>query len=148
MDFKDILEKWDSSIEGKKAADGSRFSHIIEEKEGSYEQLYQKKKRGIRTGKSTLGFLKKLDDDAVLDLHGHTIEESKLLIAQFLISCVDSGFKKVRIIHGRGIHSQDGQGVLKSVVVDELQKSKNVRLYGNAPPDQGGSGATYVILQY
>ncbi|NCB02441.1 MAG: hypothetical protein EOM67_09785 [Spirochaetia bacterium] len=148
MDFKEILEQWDSSSEGKKAAGDGRFSHIIEEKESSYEQLYQNqtKKARIRTGKSSLGYLKKLKDEAVLDLHGHTIEETKVLIEQFLINCVDNEYKKVRIIHGRGIHSQDGQGVLKQVVLDELRKSRYVKLYGNAPPDQGGSGATYVIL--
>jgi DNA-nicking Smr family endonuclease len=53
----------------------------------------------------------------------------------------------VRIVHGRGLHSRDGVGVLKKLVIDELKKSKYVRGYGNAPPEQGGSGATYIILQ-
>lgn len=147
MDFKDILDIWESSPDGKKAAGDSRFSSFIEEKEASYDKLYQTNKRGYRTGKSALGALKKKKDEAVLDLHGHTIEESTLLIEQFLLQCVNQRLLKVRIVHGRGLHSKDGVGVLKQLVLDELKKSKYVRAYGAAPPNQGGSGATYVILQ-
>ena len=147
MDFKDILEIWESSSEGKETATDSRLSHIIQEKEASYESLYETKTKGYRTGKASLGALKKKKDEAVLDLHGHTIEESKLLIEQFLSQCVGRQLHKVRIVHGRGLHSRDGVGVLKKLVIDELKKSKYVRGYGNAPPEQGGSGATYIILQ-
>ncbi len=147
MDFKDILDMWESSLEGKKAAGDSRFSSFIEEKEASYESLYQKNGKRYRTGRSSLGALKKKKDEAVLDLHGHTVEESTLLIEQFLEQCVEQRMLKVRIVHGRGLHSKDGVGVLKELVLGELKKSKYVRAYGAAPPNQGGSGATYVILQ-
>ncbi len=147
MDFKDILDIWESSSEGKEAVGDSRLSRHIEEKEAFYDTLYETKPKGYRTGRASLGVLKRKKDEAVLDLHGYTIEESKLLIQQFLYACIEDELHKVRIVHGRGLHSKDGVGVLKHLVLEELKKSRYVRGYGNAPPEQGGSGATYVILQ-
>ncbi len=149
MDFKDILERWENSIEGEKAAGNGRFSRIIEEKEKDYDSLYEHKGRSgtYKTGRSSLGSLKRKADDDVLDLHGHTSSEAISLIEEFLAKSVASGFQKVRIVHGRGLHSEGGHSVLKTVVLNELKKSKYVRAYGNSPPEMGGSGATWVVLQ-
>ena len=150
MDFKEILEQWETSTEGKKAAGDSRFSHIIKEKEAHYDSLYTKgdvKKGTYKTGKASLGSLKRKADEDVLDLHGYTSTEANELLEEFLRKSVSAGLQKVRIVHGRGLHSQDGIGVLKKVVIGQLKKSKYVRAYGNAPPEMGGSGATWVVLQ-
>jgi DNA-nicking Smr family endonuclease len=149
MDFKDILEKWESSKEGEKAAGNGRFSRIIKEKESNYETLYENSSRKgtYSTGRASLGALKRKVDEDVLDLHGHTSAESITLVENFLTMSVANGFQKVRIVHGRGLHSEGGQGVLKRVVLQELRKSKYVRAYGNSPPELGGSGATWVVLQ-
>ncbi len=140
MDFKDILEQWEKSPEGRKAADKSRFSSSQRERNSSL-------RKGYTTGKASLGYLKKKEDDDTLDLHGYTREESLPRIRSFLSACVEQNMKKVSIVHGRGLHSEGGQGVLKEVVLNELRSSRYVRWYGDAPRDQGGSGATIVILQ-
>ncbi len=141
MDFQDILEQWEKSPEGRKAADKSRFSS------SQRDRISSQKRDGYKTGKASLGNLKRKEDEDTLDLHGFTREESLAQIRGFLARCVAQGMKKVSIIHGRGLHSEGGQGVLKQVVLRELKASAYVRWYGDAPPDQGGSGATVVILQ-
>ncbi len=142
MDFKDILERWEQSPEGRKAAESSRFSTSARDGRGDRAGSA----RVYATSKAALGILRKRPDEDTLDLHGCTREESRIRVEVFLRECVDAGMKKVSIIHGRGLHSEGGQGILKQVVREELKSSKHVRWYGNAPPDQGGSGSTVVIL--
>lgn len=144
MDFKDILEQWESTAEGKKAAERGRFSRMISEKERTTES---RKHSGYRTGKASLGTLKSMRAQAELDLHGVTGLEARTLVLEFLASSVDRRLKKVRIVHGRGLHSREGRAVLRDVVEDVLKNSPLVRTYGNPPPAEGGTGAVWVVLQ-
>lgn len=148
MDFKDILEQWESSSEGKEAAGNGRFSHILREKEeGLHQKKTHKSRGGYRTGKASMGRLKGMRPQAEIDLHGLTGEEARSMVLDFLQESIDNRLQKVRIVHGRGLHSLDGKAVLKDVVTEVLQNSPYVRAYGNPPPVEGGSGAVWVILQ-
>src|SRR3990167_876454 len=44
--------------------------------------------------------------DAVLDLHGMSVEDAKSAIDSFLQQCLHAGIRVVLIIHGKGHHSQ------------------------------------------
>ncbi|NLA93283.1 MAG: Smr/MutS family protein [Spirochaetales bacterium] len=145
MDFKEIFEKWEKT----KAAKKSRFSHIIAEKEaGLYRgNEVEQKKSGYLTGRSSLGKLRSMRSQDKLDLHGYTSEEARRAIKQFLEDSVAQRLQKVMIVHGRGLHSIDGKGVIRDVVRDVLDNSPLVRDYGNPRPVEGGSGAVWVILQ-
>lgn len=148
MDFKDILEQWESSPEGKTAAGKDRFSRLIEEKDDGLRQLDHPEKRGVyRTGKASLGVVKSMRPQAELDLHGVTAAEAISMVESFLRDSVRDNLVKVRIVHGRGLHSPEGKAVLKEVVVDVLESSPYVRSFGNPPPAEGGSGAVWVVLQ-
>ncbi|MFA7643570.1 MAG: Smr/MutS family protein [Sphaerochaetaceae bacterium] len=147
MDFQDILEQWEKSQEGRKAADDSRFSHIMREKDAGLHQSEHRKGSGYKTGKASLGPLKSMRAQDELDLHGHTGAEAKELVSAFLAESVTKRLQKVRIVHGRGLHSPDGKAVLKDVVDEVLRSSPYVRAYGKTPPSEGGSGAVWVILQ-
>jgi DNA-nicking Smr family endonuclease len=148
MDFKEILEQWESTPDGKKAADDSRFSHMVREKEEGLKQSSHRSKAGsYRTGRASLGQLKSMRPQAELDLHGVTGNEARVLVNNFLSESVGNHLQKVRIVHGRGLHSPDGKAVLKDVVVAVLASSPYVRAYGNPPPAEGGTGAVWVILQ-
>jgi len=61
---------------------------------------------------------------------------------------IQQGMRVLRIIHGRGLHSPDGQGVLKRLTYDYLQHGsiKGFVLAVVACP-QGGSGACLVLLR-
>ncbi len=149
MDFKDILEQWESTPEGKEAAGKSRFSRMIEEKEESLRSAtnVRVKSGGYRTGKASLGTLKNRRAQSELDLHGVSGNEARQMVRQFLSESVSKRLEKVRIVHGRGLHSPKGQAVLRTVVEEELKTSPLVRAYGTPPPAEGGTGAVWVILQ-
>ncbi len=148
MDFKDILEQWEASPEGKKAAGNGRFSHILREKEaGLHHGKTHKTRKGYLTGKASLGRLKAMRPQAEIDLHGLTGEEARIMVLEFLQESINQRLQKVGIVHGRGLHSIDGKSVLRDVVREVLQKSPYVRSYENPPPVEGGSGAVWVILQ-
>jgi DNA-nicking Smr family endonuclease len=140
MDFEEILAQWESTPEGKQAAKDSRLSRMKQDKR-------QKQSTGYRTGKASLGVLKAMRPQAELDLHGVTGNEARVMVSDFLHESVKRRLQKVRIVHGRGLHSPDGKAVLRDVVQDVLQHSPLVRSYGNPPPAEGGIGAVWVILQ-
>ena len=148
MNFKDILEQWESTPEGRKAAAESRFSRMLREKEANLiESQRVKTYHGYKTGKASLGVLKSMKPQAELDLHGVTGDVARHLVEQFLTESVAKRLQKVRIVHGRGLHSKEGQAVLPELVAEIVKKSPLVRAYGNPPPAEGGSGAIWVILQ-
>lgn len=148
MDFKDILEQWETTPEGRKAATESRFSRMMREKEESLKTIGQQKRHtGYKTGKASLGTLKSMRPQAELDLHGVTGNEARVLVERFLEESVGKSLQKVRIVHGRGLHSRDGAAVLKEMVEALVKDSPYVRAYGNPPPAEGGNGAMWIILQ-
>jgi len=76
-----------------------------------------------------------------LDLHTFPPKELKVLVEEYLFQCHQKGFKKVRIIHGRG------KGVQRQIVRALLEKSRLVLRFEDAPPEAGGWGATWVQLR-
>lgn len=82
-----------------------------------------------------------------LDLHGLTVKEARQLLSDFLIEMQQRGITSVRIIHGKGHHS-DGRGpVLKGNVAHWLTQRDEVLAYCSARPADGGTGALYVLLR-
>jgi len=76
-----------------------------------------------------------------IDLHTFRPDEISLLLNDYFQACMEKGFKEVKIIHGKGT------GSLKAGVVSFLEKSSLVDSYRDAPPEQGGWGATIVKLK-
>ena len=149
MDFKDILEQWESTPEGSEAARKSRLSRMIQEREEGVRSSsnLRAKSGGYRTGRASLGALKNRRAQSELDLHGVSGNEARQLVREFLSESVSRRLEKVRIVHGRGLHSPEGRAVLRTVVEEELKASPLVRAYGTPPPAEGGTGAVWVILQ-
>ena len=141
MDFKDILEKWENSPQGKEAVGDSRFSHILREK-GDHGHPGSNTNKGF----SKIA-MKRMPAEDSLDLHGYTSDEARLLAEQFIHESFKQGYKKVIIIHGRGLHSADGKPILKDVVEDTLRRIHNVYTFTKASQTDGGSGALWVFLR-
>ncbi len=95
----------------------------------------------------TISKLRAMSPQATLDLHGFTMEEAEKAVEDFLSECRSSGIRKISIITGKGLHSEDGVGVLKQYVSDLLDKSGCVTEKSAAPISAGGSGALWVILK-
>lgn len=84
--------------------------------------------------------------DAELDLHGLDVRTAQSLLRAFLAHAAGAGSHCLRIIHGKGLGSLDGRSVLRPLVVQMLSQRADVLAFVSAPANQGGSGATLVLL--
>ena len=82
-----------------------------------------------------------------LDLHGLTVSVARPLLVAFLDRCRASGARYVRVIHGKGLRSTSGEGVLKGLVASWLAQRADVLAFHEAKAADGGSGAVVVLLK-
>jgi dsDNA-specific endonuclease/ATPase MutS2 len=75
-----------------------------------------------------------------IDLHAFLPRDVKDVVMSYLEAAAASGFREVRIIHGRGIGQQ------RETVRALLARHPHVASFADAPPDRGGWGATIVFL--
>ena len=76
-----------------------------------------------------------------IDLHPFEPRDIPDVVADYLITAHSSGFREVRLIHGRGI------GVQRERVRSVLARHPLVEDFHDAPPDRGGWGATIAYLK-
>lgn len=82
-----------------------------------------------------------------LDLHSLHSEAARRLLLEFLREVTQNGLRCVCIIHGKGRHSEGGDGILKSRVRHWLTQCPEVLAFCETPPDEGGGGAVKVLLK-
>lgn len=82
-----------------------------------------------------------------LDLHHVDAATAETLLRRFLAEARDAGHGCVRVIHGKGLNSDDSLPVLKNVVDRVLRQRGDVLAFHSAPPAQGGTGAVLVLLE-
>jgi len=82
-----------------------------------------------------------------LDLHGMTQDSAKQQLAVFLDYVVNSKYRCVRIVHGKGLSSADGVPVLKQKIGGWLAQYTAVLAFCQAKPEDGGGGAVLVLLK-
>jgi len=88
-------------------------------------------------------------NDASLDLHGARVADVETRIARFVRRAHQLGLRRLRIVHGKGLHSDAAGPVLGDAVIDSLTKgaaAARVIAFVTAPEAQGGSGAVLVEL--
>ena len=76
----------------------------------------------------------------VLDLHPFRPREIPSVVREYLDVAFESGLRRLRIIHGRGM------GVQRRTVRTLLARDARVTAFGDAPLEAGGWGATWVDL--
>ena len=82
-----------------------------------------------------------------IDLHGMRSEPARALLVDFLNLALSKGYRCVRVVHGKGYRSPNREPVLKKKMARWLQQRDEVLAYCQAPPADGGSGATVVLLK-
>jgi DNA-nicking Smr family endonuclease len=82
-----------------------------------------------------------------LDLHGQTLAQAGLYLAQFLDEMQRAGCRCVCVVHGKGYRSADGRPVLKTQINQWLRDTPAVLAFSSAQPKDGGMGAVYVLLR-
>ena len=102
---------------------------------------------------------KKLHKSFTLDLHGYSLEDANKKIDNLIRSSYDQGTSKLRIVTGKGIHSQNEKdpyiskdlGILKYSVPEYIKNNKELMSLVNdiqdANIEDGGSGAFYIFLK-
>lgn len=86
----------------------------------------------------------KLRTDDTLDLHGYRLQEAIEVTGAFIERSVDSGYRKILIIHGKG---DNGQGVLRREIRTYLEQHPMTGTMGYGRGAEGGRGALWVILR-
>lgn len=84
---------------------------------------------------------------AELDLHGFTVAEARLEASLFLLACGIEGLRCVRIVHGKSGHVSGQPPRLKNMLARWLPARSQVLALCSARPEDGGTGAIYVLLK-
>ena len=132
--FADIYDRWAAE---QRQEEESRLEQAVAEKEPETKAFPQ----------IELSKLRQMLPQVTLDLHGLTAEEASRRVRDFLQDSHRNGLRKVCVIHGKGLHAPQGQGVLKDVVLQEIDRSKLVREFATPSARYGGSGVLWLILK-
>jgi DNA-nicking Smr family endonuclease len=81
-----------------------------------------------------------LSINLVLDFHGYTANEAITALQQVINNY--SNRVIIRIIHGKGLNSNNNKPVLKHVIRKFLMRNPRLLAYSSAHNNQGGAGAT------
>ena len=82
-----------------------------------------------------------------LDLHGLHRDAARKLLLEVMREATQHGLRCVCVIHGKGRHTEGGEGILKSRVRHWLTQCAEVLAFCEAPPQEGGAGAVKVLLK-
>ena len=94
-----------------------------------------------------------------IDLHGYTLDQANHKIEDFINQNYFAGIKKLIVVTGKGLHSQNEKdpyvsrdlSILKYSVPEYIKNNKNLmnKIYefGEAKIEDGGSGAFYIYLK-
>ena len=126
--------------DGRWEAQVGLIKMTIEEKEFDLVQAQQEapvKKKQVNVVKRAAG----KGPQARLDLRGKRYEEAMEALDAFIDQALLNNMAQVDIIHGIGT------GVIREGVTKYLQRNKQVKSFGYAPQNAGGSGATIVTFK-
>ncbi len=76
-----------------------------------------------------------------LDVRGKRVEEIIPILEQFLDNAILLSQHELRILHGKG------EGVLRSVIRDQLKQTKGIASFADEHVERGGAGITVVVLK-
>ena len=95
----------------------------------------------------------------LIDLHGYTLNDANKTIEDFIYKCHHQNIKKIIVITGKGIHSENKKNpylssdlsILKYSVPEFIENNSNLMKIINeikdAKLEDGGSGAFYIYLK-
>ena len=141
MNFGDILDKWESGQSGS-------FQKNVMESWLRNNNVYDKD-ANINRAPAPGEYRRQIvytQPDEILDIHGLSDEKAWLSLELFFTRARSCGFKKLRIIHGKGNRSQ-GEAVLKLTVRKYIEQCSFAGESGYEKAANGGSGATWVLLK-
>ncbi|MCL1814358.1 MAG: Smr/MutS family protein [Treponema sp.] len=88
---------------------------------------------------------KKPDD--IIDLHGLTRDEAWDALTVFFNDSKNNALEKILVIHGKGNHETQENGILKKMVRDFIERCPFAGESGYSNGSSGGTGSTWVFLK-
>ena len=94
-----------------------------------------------------------------IDLHGYSLDEANKEIRKFILRCYENGYDKLRIVTGKGLHSNNENdpyvsrdlSILKFSVPNFIKNNKELMNliieFKEATIQDGGEGAFYIYLR-
>lgn len=147
-------KKRGSSPSVSRSEEDSRYSHLHEinydatiteevtaadilnySRPGPQNKLLRKLRRG------------QLPIEDTLDLHGLRVTGAYSEIMRFINHSLSSGYRCIKIIHGKGRGAQTDKPILKNKVNNWLKQIPQVMAFCSAQPSEGGIGAVYILLK-
>ena len=159
MDFEDILKQW-SMGDGKKTSPTNDKRKIKNKNStagvsmDSLLDLYppnddscsgEVEKPTVRQKRRNY---RRMAPQERLDLHGFSVVSGIIELEDFIARCKRRRIEKILIIHGKGLHSPNGDGVLRESVISYLHDSPNIGEIGHPSEKEGGAGASWAIIKY
>jgi DNA-nicking Smr family endonuclease len=85
--------------------------------------------------------------EAMLDLHGMTVEQARREVFRFIQDCLHYEVRSALISHGKGRRNKDQRPLLKSYLARWLPLFPEVMAFHSAQKCHGGAGAVYLLLR-
>ena len=94
-----------------------------------------------------------------IDLHGFTLDDANKETEKFIYECFNNGFNKIRVVTGKGLHSNNEQDPYVSkdlsilrysvpeFIKNNIELMKLINEFKEAPVEDGGEGAFYILLK-
>jgi len=136
---REVIRELDALVNGESPFDVRQSDEYMS---GCVPGLDPRVLRQLRKGEFT--------PQADLDLHGSDAESARKQVEDFVVAANARGLRCVRIVHGRGKRSPNGEAVLKPALPRWLARGPArviVLAYSSAPQTDGGTGVTYVLLR-
>lgn len=131
-------------------ASDNRYQDRLSEKEIeliSPHAILSFQRPGIQHGVFRRLRLGKYLPDAQLDLHQMTVRQARTEVQRFIEDCLAADICCALILHGKGEGRKPHPALLKSCVAAWLPQMDQVLAFYSARNNQGGTGATYILLR-
>jgi DNA-nicking Smr family endonuclease len=136
---REVMRVLDALVSGKGPFDIRESDEVME---GCVPGLDPRVLRQLRRGEFT--------PQADLDLHGCDAATARVMVEEFIVESHARGLRCLRIVHGRGNRSPNGEAVLKPSLPRWLARGPArliVLAWTSAPKTDGGTGASYILLR-
>ena len=133
------------------------MSKISDRDKKDWQNFLSKKEK--LPNKDLINSNKKNYKSSEIDLHGFTLDEANREIEKFIFDSYDNGFNRLRIVTGKGLHSNNEKdpyvskdlSILRYSVPEYIKNNIDlmnlIREFKEAPLDEGGGGAFYIYLK-
>jgi len=134
------------------------LTNKISDKDKKDWEKFISSKEKIKNKDSILN-LKTLQKNKYIDLHGYTLEEANIKIEKLIIDSHLEKIKKIIVVTGKGLHSQNEKNpyvskdlsILKYSIPEFIKSNpslmKLINKIEEASIEDGGSGAFYIYLK-